>query len=117
VHSNSASIHLSMPKVVFIECDGSSRVIDADLGVSVMKAAVAMEIPGIIGDCGGCLTCGTCQVYVEPAWLGKMDPPSEPEQAMLECVVDQQPNSRLSCQIVVSEALDGLTVRVPKTQF
>jgi 2Fe-2S ferredoxin len=117
VYSNSPSIDLGMPKVVFIECDGTSRVVDADLGVSVMKAAVAMEVPGIIGDCGGCLTCGTCHVYVDPAWLGKMDPPSEPEQAMLECVVDQRPNSRLSCQLVLSEALDGLTVRVPKTQF
>jgi 2Fe-2S ferredoxin len=106
-----------MPKVTFVEVNGTRQAIEADLGSSVMKGAVNMEVPGIIGDCGGCLTCGTCHVYVDPAWIDKLEPPDEAEQALLECVVDQRPNSRLSCQIVVSDALDGLVVHVPKTQF
>jgi 2Fe-2S ferredoxin len=106
-----------MAKVEFIDCDGTSRIIDGDDGTSVMKAAINNEVPGILGDCGGALTCATCHVYVDEAWLSRTGEAGEIEQTMLECAIDPQSNSRLCCQIEISSELDGLVVRVPKTQF
>jgi 2Fe-2S ferredoxin len=82
-----------------------------------MKAAVDNDVAGIVADCGGAMTCATCHVYVDEAWQSRVGPPSELETSMLECVVDPQPNSRLSCQITITEALDGLVLHLPKRQF
>jgi 2Fe-2S ferredoxin len=101
----------------FIQHDGREQDIDATDGDSIMRAANDHGVPGILADCGGCLTCATCHVYVPEGWFDRLDPPSADETAMLEGAVDPHPNSRLSCQIAVSPALEGLTVHVPKNQF
>ena len=106
-----------MTKIRFIQHNGREQEIDATDGVSVMRAANDHGVPGIVADCGGCLSCATCHVYVPEEWLDRLEPPSEDETAMLEVAMDPQPNSRLSCQIIVGGALDGLTVNVPKAQF
>ncbi|MGB0954668.1 MAG: 2Fe-2S iron-sulfur cluster-binding protein [Panacagrimonas sp.] len=106
-----------MPKVKFIQHDGSEQVIDAQVGQSVMEAATSNFVDGIVGDCGGCCSCATCHVYVEPEWFDRLDPRDEMEDDMLEGALDPQDNSRLSCQIKLSEALDGITVRVPESQY
>lgn len=106
-----------MTKIVFIEANGSERVIDAENGRTLMQVAVDNLVPGIVADCGGCCTCATCHAYVDEAWLGRLHAPSEDETMMLEGVLELQPNSRLSCQIVVKPELEGLVVRTPKRQF
>jgi 2Fe-2S ferredoxin len=101
----------------FIQHDGREQAIDAADGDSVMRAANDHGVPGIVADCGGCLSCATCHVYVPEDWYDRLDPPSEDETAMLEIAVDPQANSRLSCQITVLPALDGLILNVPAKQF
>lgn len=107
-----------MPTVHFRTPEG--RVIDvpARAGRSLMRTAVDAGIDGIAADCGGCLTCATCHVIVDEAWSGRLPPPDEDERSMLEMTAaERQPTSRLSCQIVVDAALDGLTVTLPATQY
>ena len=106
-----------MTTVRFIQHDGSEQVVDAIDGDSVMRAANTNDVPGILADCGGSLTCATCHVYVANGWYDKLDPPGEIEESILEIAVDPQPESRLSCQIIVKPELEGLVVRVPKEQF
>ncbi|NKF20955.1 2Fe-2S iron-sulfur cluster-binding protein [Solimonas marina] len=106
-----------MPKIVFIQPDGVSRSIDADAGQNLMDIATNHLVSGIVGDCGGCCSCATCHVYVDDAWAAKLVPADEMEQAMLEGVIDPQTGSRLGCQIQLSDALDGLVVRMPARQF
>ena len=89
---------------------------DVEPGVSVMQGAVNHGLPGIIGDCGGVLSCATCHVFVDPAWADRLSEKSEMEEEMLEEVCDPQANSRLSCQIKVSDELEGLIVRMPTSQ-
>jgi ferredoxin, 2Fe-2S len=87
-------------------------------GQSLMQAAVAADIDGIAADCGGCLNCATCHVYVEEAWLPKLLPPTPQENAMLDLTAaERRPNSRLSCQIRLMPELDGLRVALPDTQY
>jgi ferredoxin, 2Fe-2S len=105
-----------MVKVTYIEAGGAEHVLDLEPGLSVMQGAVNNNLRGIIAECGGACSCATCHVYVDDAWLDRMDGKSELEDDMLEEVVDQQPNSRLSCQIKVTEALDGLVIRLPAKQ-
>jgi len=106
-----------MPKINYIEPHGANHSIDVPAGMSVMQGAVNNSIDGILAECGGSCACATCHVYVDPAWLDKLEPMAETEDDMLECTASQRrDNSRLSCQIVVSEALDGLVVRLPETQ-
>ena len=94
------------------------RALDAPVGTSLMRAATDAGIDGIVGDCGGCLSCATCHVVVDPAWADALPPPSADEQAMLELTAaERSATSRLSCQIVLTPALDGLTVRLPPTQY
>jgi 2Fe-2S ferredoxin len=81
-----------------------------------MEGAITNEIPGIDADCGGACACATCHVYVDPAWFEKLPPQDEMELSMLDFAIERQANSRLSCQIKVTEALDGLVVRLPKSQ-
>ena len=102
-----------MPKVVFISLDGAQRVVDANVGESVMAAAVRNGIPGIIGECGGNCSCATCHVYFAAGVGGAGDM----EDDLLDLgVADRRDTSRLSCQIPVTEDLDGLTVHVPAEQ-
>jgi 2Fe-2S ferredoxin len=105
-----------MPKVIFIQPDGQSQVVEANVGQSVMEAAVGNMIPGIIGECGGCCSCATCHVYVDEPWFGSVPPPDEMELGMLEGAVEPGPKSRLSCQIKITDELDGLTARIPAGQ-
>ena len=105
-----------MPKITYIEHDGTEHVIDVKTGLSVMEGAVKNNIPGIDADCGGACACATCHVYVDPAWLDKTGTPSAMEESMLDFAESVEPNSRLSCQIKVSDELDGLIVRMPESQ-
>ncbi len=105
-----------MPKITYIEHNGAEHVVDAEKGVSVMEAAVKNMIPGIDADCGGACACATCHVYVDPAWMEKVGKPETMEESMLDFAYEPKENSRLSCQITVSDALDGLIVRLPEFQ-
>ncbi len=106
-----------MAKINFIEFDGKTHEIDATNGMTVMEAAIKNMVPGIDADCGGACACATCHVYVEPDWLEKVGERSEMEEDMLDFAFDVQDSSRLSCQIRVSDELDGLTVKIPEKQF
>ncbi|MDH3581666.1 MAG: 2Fe-2S iron-sulfur cluster-binding protein [Hyphomicrobiales bacterium] len=106
-----------MPKITYIEQDGTEHVVDADIGMTVMEAAVKEQVPGIEAECGGACSCATCHVYVNDAWKEATGEPEEMEEDMLDFAFDVRPNSRLSCQIKVTDALDGLVVQVPEKQF
>jgi 2Fe-2S ferredoxin len=107
----------TMPKITYQLLDGSTQTLEADSGESVMQVAMNHEIPGIIGRCGGFCVCGTCHVYVDSAWVNQLPTPSIDEDALLDAVAAERlPNSRLGCQIKLSEALDGIVVTVPDTQ-
>ena len=105
-----------MAKITYIENDGKAHIIEVKPGQSVMEGAVKNNIPGIDADCGGACACATCHVYVDDAWADKTGKASVMEESMLDFANDLQPTSRLSCQIIVSEALDGLIVRMPENQ-
>ena len=105
-----------MPQITFIIADGSHRTVDAQKGDSVMQAAIKNNVPGIDADCGGACACGTCHVYVDPAWMERVAPIAEMEAAMLGFAQDVQPNSRLSCQLEVGDSMDGLIVAMPLSQ-
>lgn len=106
-----------MTSITFIEHNGTRRTVDVDNGVTVMEAAIDNGIPGIDADCGGGCSCATCHVFVDPAWLDKVGPLNSNEEAMLSVSNDRQDNSRLSCQIEVTDELDGLVVTTPEFQF
>lgn len=107
-----------MPKITYIEYGGQEHRVEVPVGLSVMRGAVDNNIPGIDADCGGECACATCHVYVDADWLGKIGTPVEGSQeaSMLSFAALAQPNSRLSCQIEVDEALDELVVRLPEGQ-
>ncbi len=105
-----------MPGITYIEHDGKKHEIEIPVGVSVMQAAVSNGVPGIDGDCGGECACGTCHVYVDDAWLGKLGSIDDAEASMLSFADGAQPNSRLACQIKMSSELDGLVVGLPEGQ-
>jgi ferredoxin, 2Fe-2S len=105
-----------MPRVVFIEPDGTRREIDAPEGVTLMESARRHGIRGIVARCGGACACATCHVYVAPEWLPRLEPREDMEEGMLESAWEPRPNSRLSCQIHISGALEGLEVEVPGQQ-
>ena len=105
-----------MPKITYIEQNGNSKTIEVDNGLTVMEGAVQNNIPGIDADCGGGMACATCHVYVEDSWLNKLPKPEEAEQDMIDMAYKPNKNSRLSCQIVVSDKIDGLTVTTPEKQ-
>ena len=106
-----------MPKVTYIQPDGRRSEVEARLGASVMETAIDNDVEGIVAECGGACSCATCHVYVDPAWLDKLAPPDAQEDGMLDCVLDRRANSRLSCQIVLNDQLDGLVVRVADEQI
>lgn len=105
-----------MPKITFIEHDGTEHTIDVANGLSVMEGAIKNSIPGIDADCGGACACATCHVYVDPEWVEKTGTKEDMEQTMLDFAVDVEETSRLSCQIEVTDELDGLIVRLPQSQ-
>ncbi len=106
-----------MVRIVYIDHQGTRRDVDVKEGLSVMEGAVRHAIPGIEGDCGGACACATCHVYVDPGWYPKLAPPSPLERDMLDMAVERGAFSRLACQIEVTPALDGLTVRTPISQY
>jgi 2Fe-2S ferredoxin len=104
-----------MPKVTWILADGREISAQVAIGHNLMEAAVANNVPNVIGECGGCLSCATCHVYVEPDWVAKTGNPGEMENDMLEITMaERKATSRLSCQIVATEELDGVVLRVPQ---
>jgi len=105
-----------MAKITYIEFGGKEHVVEVKNGMSVMEGAVKNLIPGIDADCGGACACATCHVHVDKAWLEKLEPMQEMEKTMLDFAEGVDGNSRLSCQIKVSDVLDGLVVRTPKSQ-
>jgi 2Fe-2S ferredoxin len=106
-----------MPNITFIQPDGTEQVVEGEVGMTVMETAKKHLIDGIEAECGGACACATCHVYVDEAWTEKVGGPAEMEEDMLDFAFDVRPTSRLSCQIKVTEALDGLRVRVPEKQF
>ena len=105
-----------MSKITYIESNGNSKTIDVENGLSVMEGAVQNNIPGIDADCGGGMACATCHVYVKEEWLNKLDKPEDAEQDMIDMAFEPKKNSRLSCQLIVSDKLDGLIVTTPSKQ-
>ncbi len=105
-----------MPKVTFIEHDGTRHEVNATAGLSLMRAAVDHNVPGIDADCGGACACATCHVYVEADWLERTGARTEMEESMLSFAAVTQANSRLACQIEVGDKLDGIVVRLPAGQ-
>lgn len=105
-----------MTNITFIEHDGSKHDVDAKTGESVMEVARNNGIPGIVADCGGSCACATCHVYVHPDWYERAGLPDGMESDMLECAEDVRPTSRLSCQIKITDTLDGLIVEIPQDQ-
>ena len=106
-----------MPDITFIHPDGSEQGFEAPEGVSVMQAATGAGVRGIVAECGGSAMCATCHVYVDPGWADRLPAPLSNELEMLECTAaERQPTSRLSCQIRITAALQGLVVRVPERQ-
>ena len=106
-----------MAKITFVQPDGTSQVVAADTGLTGMEAAKKNLVAGIEAECGGACACATCHVYVDDAWRAKVGKPSAMEEDMLDFAFDVREESRLSCQIKVSDALDGLVLRVPAKQF
>ena len=106
-----------MPLIKYIDHNGNEFDVDVPVGSNVMQGAIDNSIDGIIGECGGACSCATCHVYVDENWVAKTGERSDTEEGMLDMVVDQKENSRLGCQIKVTEELDGLVVRLPESQF
>ena len=105
-----------MAKITYIEHNGTSHKIDVQNGLTVMEGAVQNNIPGIDADCGGSMACATCHVYVKEDWFNKINKKNEGEDDMIDQAYEPKKNSRLSCQIIVSEDLDGLVVDMPEQQ-
>jgi 2Fe-2S ferredoxin len=105
-----------LPKLLFIEPDGTRRDVDAPLGLSILEIAHRNDID-IEGACEGSLACSTCHVIVDPDWFGRLEEPSEDEEDMLDLAFGLTPTSRLGCQIIITEELDGLTVTLPAETF
>ena len=105
-----------MAKITYIEHSGKSHTIEVQNGLTVMEGAVQNNIPGIDADCGGSMACATCHVYVKEEWLDKIPKKEDGEEDMLDMAFEPKQNSRLSCQLVVSDDLDGLIVNIPSKQ-
>ena len=106
-----------MPKITYIDSSGNKKTIEVNKGLSVMEGAIQNNIPGIDADCGGGMACATCHVYVKDEWFNKLDKAEDSEQDMIDMAFEPKKNSRLSCQIVVTDELDGLVVTTPSKQI
>ena len=105
-----------MPKITYIDNNGNSKTINVENGLSLMEGAIQNDILGIDADCGGSMACATCHVYVEEKWLNKLLKAEEAEVDMIDMAYEPKKNSRLSCQLIVSDELDGLIVTTPEKQ-
>ena len=105
-----------MPKIIFKDFQGETKTIEVENGLSVMEGAIQNEIPGIDADCGGSMACATCHVYVEENWLSKLPKAEVAEVDMIDMAFEPKKNSRLSCQIIINDELDGLVVTTPEKQ-
>ena len=105
-----------MTKITYQDNQGNSKTIDVENGLTVMEGAIQNDIPGIDADCGGSMACATCHVYVEEKWLNKIPKAEEAEIDMIDMAYDPKKNSRLSCQLIVTDELDGLKVTTPAQQ-
>jgi 2Fe-2S ferredoxin len=101
-----------MPKISFITRAGERRVVDASAGTTIMEAAIDNDVPGIVAECGGACACATCHSYVSDSWLSHLPAMEDMEDAMLDSAKQRRPNSRLTCQIEITDALDGIEVTV-----
>lgn len=106
-----------MAKITYVESSGTRHEIEVENGLSVMEGAVNNLVPGIDADCGGACACATCHCYVDEAWLAKTGTIGDMEETMLDFAEGREAGSRLSCQIKVSDELDGLVVKLPESQF
>ena len=105
-----------MPKITYFNNQGNSKTIDVENGLTVMEGAIQNDISGIDADCGGSMACATCHVYVEERWLDKIPKAEEAEIDMIDMAFEPKKNSRLSCQLIITNELDGLTVTTPEKQ-
>lgn len=106
-----------MPKIIFVQPDGTRTTLDVDAGTTVMMAALSSGVGGIVAECGGNAMCATCHVYTDPSTVDRLPPVGEDEDEMLDCTASpREDGSRLSCQLRVTESLDGLVVRLPPEQ-
>ena len=105
-----------MPKITYIDYQDNSKTIEVENGLTVMEGAIQNDIPGIDADCGGSMACATCHVYVEEKWFDKIPKAEEAEVDMIDMAIEPKKNSRLSCQIIISDELDGLTEMTPEKQ-
>ena len=106
-----------MALVKFVNHDGVVREVEAASGSSLMQVALDNGIDEIVAECGGACSCATCHCYVDEAWMSKLPPADAIEKSMLDCALEPKDNSRLSCQVIVSDELDGLTVHLPAAQY
>lgn len=106
-----------MPKIIFCTPDGTRHEVEVESGYSVMEAAINNNIGGIVAECGGACACATCHSYIDEAWLGKLAPMDDMEDSMLDAAFERRDNSRLTCQIEVSDELDGLVVHVAENEY
>jgi ferredoxin, 2Fe-2S len=109
-------IPITMPKITYIDHSGRDYVVEGEVGQTVMETAIKHDVPGIVAECGGACSCATCHVYVDDAWRGVTGEPSQMEEDMLDFAFDVRPESRLSCQLRITDAFDGLIVRIPEHQ-
>ena len=109
-------IFITMTKITYTDQQGNSKTIEVENGLSVMEGAIQNDIPGIDADCGGSMACATCHVYVEEKWLDKLPKAEDGEVDMIDMAFEPKKNSRLSCQIIVTDELDGLVVTTPEKQ-
>ena len=105
-----------MTKIIYKDFQGNSRAIEVENGLSVMEGAIQNDVPGIDADCGGAMACATCHVYVEEKWFNKITKAEDAEIDMIDMAHEPKKNSRLSCQLIVSDELDGLVVTTPEKQ-
>ena len=105
-----------MTKIIYKDSQGNSKTLEVENGLSVMEGALQNDVPGIDADCGGSMACATCHVYVEEKWLNKLTKPEEGEIDMIDMAFEPKKNSRLSCQLIVTDEMDGLEVTTPEKQ-
>lgn len=106
-----------MAHVTYVAHDGTRTEVEVELGTTVMQGAVDNSVEGIVAECGGACSCATCHCYIDETWLNTVGAPNQIEREMIQFTLEPRPNSRLSCQITVTEALDGLVVHLPESQY
>ncbi len=105
-----------MPKITYVTPTAEEYTLDVPVGMTLMHGALLNNVPGLLAECGGAMICATCHCYIDPSWINHIDIPSQAERDKLTKVNSPRPNSRLSCQITITEQLDGLRVQLPDSQ-